>query len=155
MLTGVVLIMHDMCIDMCAAFIGPFTPLDACPKCSKSQYHPGTRKPQRQFLTIPISPVLQALYCLEETAEQMHYLECITEQILKDIKKNGGIVEEYNDTVCGMHNLNAWHMGQIKKGDVLLQLSLNGAQLYLDKESNCWIFIYVIHNLSPDLRYKK
>jgi Transposase family tnp2 len=54
-----------------------------------------------------------------------------------------------------MHNLNAWHMGQIKKGDVLLQLSLNGAQLYRNKESDCWIFIYIIHNLSPDLRYKK
>ncbi|KAF8234295.1 hypothetical protein L208DRAFT_1040487, partial [Tricholoma matsutake] len=71
MLTGVVPIMHNMCINMCAAFTGPFTPLDACPKCSKSRYHPGTRKPQRQFLTIPIGPVLQALYHLEETAEQM------------------------------------------------------------------------------------
>jgi hypothetical protein len=152
MLTGVVPIMHDMCIDMCAALTGPFTPLNTCPKCSKSQYHPGMRKPQQQFLTIPISPVLQVLYHLEETTEQMHYLECITEQILKDIKKNGGKVEEYNDTVaCGMHNLNAWHMGQIKKGDVLLQLSLDSAQLYHDKESDCWIFIYVIHNLSPDL----
>jgi hypothetical protein len=77
------------------------------------------------------------------------------EQILKDIENNGGTVKEYNDTACGIHNLNAWRMGLIKKGDVLLQLSLDGAQLYRDKESDCWIFIYVIHNLSPDLRYRK
>ncbi|KAF8229420.1 hypothetical protein L208DRAFT_1286789, partial [Tricholoma matsutake] len=134
---------------------GPFIPLDACLKCSKPRYHPGTRKPQWQFLTIPISPVLQALYHSEETAEQMHYLECNMEQLFKDIEKNGRIVEEYNDTACGMHNLNAWHTGQIKKGDVLLQLSLDGAQLYCNKESDCWIFIYVVHNLSPDLQYRK
>jgi hypothetical protein len=81
MLTGVVPIMHNMCINMCAAFTGPFMPLDASPKCSKSRYHPGTRKPQWQFLTIPISPVLQALYCSEETTEQMHNLECITDSV--------------------------------------------------------------------------
>jgi hypothetical protein len=151
MLTGVVPIMHDMCIDTCTAFTGPFTLLDACPKCLRPRYHPGMRKPHRQFLTIPIGPVLQALYRSEETAEQMHYLERITEQILKDIENNGGTVKEYNDTACGIHNLNAWHMGLIKKGNVLLQLSLDGAQLYRDKESDCWIFIYIIHNLSPDL----
>jgi len=43
----------------------------------------------------------------------------------------------------------------IKKDDVLVQLSLDGAQLYRDKDSDCWIFVYIIHNLAPDLRYKK
>lgn len=36
-----------------------------------------------------------------------------------------------------------------------MQLSLDGAQLYHDKDSDCWIFVYIIHNLAPDLRYKK
>lgn len=155
MLTGVVPILHDMCIDTCAAFTSPFSSLDACPKCSQPRYHPGTSQPRRQFVTIPIGPVIQALHLSEETAEQMHYLERITERILQDMEKNGGKVEGYYDTACGMDNLNAWRTGTIKKGDVLLQISLDGAQLYRDKESDCWIFIYVIHNLSPDLRYKK
>jgi hypothetical protein len=155
MLTGVVPILHDMCIDTCAAFTGPFSSLDACPKCSQPRYHPGTSQPRRQFLTIPIGPVIQALHLSEETAEQMHYLERVTERILQDMEKNGGKVEGYYDTACGMDNLNAWRTGTIKKGDVVLQISLDGAQLYRDKESDCWIFIYVIHNLSPDLRYKK
>jgi Transposase family tnp2 len=29
------------------------------------------------------------------------------------------------------------------------------AQLYQDKDSDCWIFVYIIHNLAPDLHYKK
>lgn len=112
-------------------------------------------QPCHQFLTIPIGPVIQALYCSDDTAEQMHYLEHITKTILKDIEKNGRKLEEYHDMVCGMDNLNMWIAGTIKKGNVLLQISLDNAQLYCDKESNCWIFIYIIHNLSPDLRYKK
>jgi hypothetical protein len=32
LLTGVVPILHDMCIDTCAAFTGPFSALDTCPK---------------------------------------------------------------------------------------------------------------------------
>ena len=36
-----------------------------------------------------------------------------------------------------------------------MQLSLDGAQLYRDKESDCWIFVYIIHNLPPELRYTK
>jgi hypothetical protein len=35
MLTRVVPIMHDMCTNMCTVFTGPFTLLDACPKCSR------------------------------------------------------------------------------------------------------------------------
>jgi hypothetical protein len=70
----------------------------------------------------------------------MHYLERVTERILKDIEKNGGKMERHFDTACGMENLNAWRTGTIRKGDVLLQISLDGAQLYRDKESDCWIF---------------
>jgi len=36
-----------------------------------------------------------------------------------------------------------------------VQLSLDGAQLYQDKDSDCWIFVYIIHNLAPELRYHK
>ena len=75
MLTGVVPILHDMCIDTCAAFTSPFSSLDACPKCSQPRYHPGTSQPRRQFVTIPIGPVIQALYSSFEIAEHMHDLK--------------------------------------------------------------------------------
>ena len=34
-------------------------------------------------------------------------------------------------------------------------LSLDGCQLYEHKTSDCWIYIWVILDLPPDLRYKK
>jgi hypothetical protein len=61
-LSGVVPIYHDMCVDTCAAFTGPFRDLDCCPICSAPRYHCGTRDPRRQFITIPLGPVIQALY---------------------------------------------------------------------------------------------
>ncbi len=33
--------------------------------------------------------------------------------------------------------------------------SMDGAQLYKGKKSDCWIYIWIILNLSPDRRYKK
>ncbi|KAF5379709.1 hypothetical protein D9615_005670 [Tricholomella constricta] len=154
-ITGVTPIIHDMCVDTCVGFTGPFDALDACPKCSQPRYHPGTHEGRRQFSTIPIGPVIQALYRSEDTAALMHYLEDVTEQILKHADENGGEIANYNDTACGRESLNAWRAKKIKKGDICLQISLDGAQLYRDMESDCWIFIYIIHNLPPDVRYKK
>jgi hypothetical protein len=63
--------------------------------------------------------------------------------------------KEYYDTTCGHKYLKAVEAEKIKKDNVLVQLSLDGAQLYRDKESDCWIFVYIIHNLAPDLCYEK
>ena len=61
-LTGVVPIFHDMCRDTCVGFTGPFADYDQCPICGKDRYRSGTREPHRQFITIPLGPVVQALY---------------------------------------------------------------------------------------------
>ncbi|KAG6878843.1 hypothetical protein C0992_007238 [Termitomyces sp. T32_za158] len=155
LITGVTQIMHDMCIGSCVGFTGPFDLLNACPECSEPRYHTGTRKPHHQCPTVPIGSVIQALYRSENTAKLMHYLDKFVEKLLKHAQKNRGEIQEYSDTACGRDFLNAWMAKTFKKGDILLQLSINGAQLYCDKESDCWIFIWIIHNLSPDLRYKK
>lgn len=34
-------------------------------------------------------------------------------------------------------------------------LSINGAQIYENKESHCWIYIWIILNLSPEYWYNK
>lgn len=154
-LSGVVPISHDMCQDSCVGFTGPLCDLDACPSCGKSRYQPGTKDPLRKFISIPLGPVIQALYGSCETAEKMHYRERTTDEILEHAQAHGGSIKEYSDTTCGWDYLEAVKMGKIKKDDVLVQLSIDGAQLYHDKESDCWIFVYVIHNLPPDLRYKK
>src|SRR5258708_37467058 len=76
-------------------------------------------------------------------------------EILEYAQTHGGKVKENNDTTCGHDYLEAVEARRIKDHDILVQLSLDGAQLYHDKDSACWIFVYVIHNLPPNLHYKK
>ena len=154
-LSGVVPIFYDMCPDTCVGYTGPFRDCDRCPICGQDRYRAGTRDPRRQFITIPLGPVIQALYGSPETADKMHYRERATAEILEYARTHDGNINEYNDTTCGRDYLKAVETGKIKDHDVLVQLSLDGAQLYSDKESDCWIFVYIIHNLPPDLRYKK
>ncbi|KAG6882434.1 hypothetical protein C0993_010554, partial [Termitomyces sp. T159_Od127] len=116
LLTGVMPIMHDMCTGSCIGFTGPFDTLDACPECSEPRYHSGTKKPRRQYPTIPIGCVIQALYRSEHTAQLMHYLDDFAEQIIKNAQENGGEILEYSDTACGRDFLNAWIAKTFKKG---------------------------------------
>ena len=41
------------------------------------------------------------------------------------------------------------------KNDTIVLLSLDGAQLYRNKQSQCYMYLWVILNRSPKLRYKK
>jgi hypothetical protein len=68
---------------------------------------------------------------------------------------HNGKLKEYNDTICRHNYLDVVKNEKINRGDVLVQLSLNGAQLYHDKESDCWIIVYIIHKLPPKTCYKK
>ena len=153
-ISGVVPMKHDMCISSCAAFTGAYSDLDTCPYCSAPRYHENGR-PRRQFTTIPIGPVLQALYGSPQIAEEMHYLEKRLTEISQYLRTHNGQMEGYDDTACSHELLQAWISGRFTKNDIALQLSIDGAQLYRDKASDCWMFIWIIHNLRPGLRYTK
>ena len=86
-LSGVVPISYDMCPDTCVGYTGPFHDYKHCPICRKDRYHSGTgtREPQRRFITIPLGPVIQALYGSLETANKMHYRERTTTEILEHV----------------------------------------------------------------------
>ena len=43
----------------------------------------------------------------------------------------------------------------LKPHDTVLMFSADGAQLYRNKKSDCWIYIWVIYDLAPGDRYKK
>jgi Transposase family tnp2 len=145
---------HDMCVSTCAAFTGAYSDLNKCPYCSEPRYHT-SRRPRRQFTTIPIGPVLQSFYASPQIAEEMHYLEKRLTEILRYLGTHNGQMEGYNDTACLHDLLRAWASGRFTKDDIALQISINGAQLYRDKASDCWMFIWIVHNLRPGLRYTK
>ncbi|KIY43734.1 hypothetical protein FISHEDRAFT_62769 [Fistulina hepatica ATCC 64428] len=72
--SGIFSIKHDMCINSCLAFMGPFTDATECPCCSESRY-------TLLFLLVLVGrnivhirrPQLQVLYCHPETAQDLAY----------------------------------------------------------------------------------
>ena len=165
-LTGVVPVVHDMCPNSCIAYTGPFSDLEICPisDCQESRYDRGTllessggnvKKPQQQFSTMPLGPQLQALWRNPETAEKMKHRSRRTQEIFDEIEATGGIIKEYEDIYHGESYLEAVARGDISEDDMVLMFAMDGAQLYQDKQSDCWIYMWVVFDLAPDLRYKK
>src|ERR1700761_8843782 len=160
-ITGVKSMVHDMCVNSCVGFIGPFVDLEQCPKCGQDRYDQTILQKRRQrvarqiFHTVPIGPQLQALWRSSKSADDINYRERHTEEIRKELKTNHGRLFEYGDVFDGTAYLDAYAKGKIKPGDMVLMLSIDGAQLYCNKLSDCWIYIWVVLDYSPDLRYKK
>jgi hypothetical protein len=147
-ISGVVPMKHNMCISSCAAFTGTYSDLNVCPYCSAPHYHEN-RRPQRQFTMIPIGPVLQAFYVSPQIAAEIHYLKRRLTEISDYLRTHNGQMEVYDDTACSHDLLQAWASGRFTKDDIALQLSIDGAQLYRDKAFDCWMFIWIVHNLRP------
>jgi hypothetical protein len=162
-LSGVASIIHHMCPNSCVAYTGPYANLENCPKCGESRFDPvklaasgGKKKaPRQEFHTIPLGPQLQALWRSPESANAMKYRHRQTEAILQQLIANNGVIPIYEDFYHGQDYINAVTRGDISAFDTVIVLSIDGAQLYSDKASDCWMFIWTIFNLGPDLRYKK
>ena len=154
-LSGVSPMVHHMCINTCMAFTGPFSNLTECPTCHQARYIGETKIPRRVFHTIPIGPQLQALWRSVEGAQNMRYRIRRTAAIFAEIEANGGHIAAYDDIYHGSEYLAAVGRGDIAQDDMILILSIDGAQLYQMKASDCWISIWIIGDYSPDLRYKK
>ncbi|KAF8811838.1 hypothetical protein BYT27DRAFT_7221332 [Phlegmacium glaucopus] len=148
-ITGVYPIKEDMCPQTCIGYTGIFSDLDACPKCNSPCYNlqelaaSGGRKkiPLRQFLTLPLGPQLQTHWRTPEGARDMRYRSKLTKDIFDQAKAHADqkiVIKTYKDI---------FHVqdGKITENDML----------YQSKQSDCWIYIWVILDLAPDLRYKK
>ena len=146
----------------CIAFTGPFADLDECPVCQASRWYQAKLKTStgkvkqgaRKALTIPLGPQLQARYRHPESARNMKYLDGRTKEILSELCKSHTI-PIINDIAMGHDYLGAYLAGDIKPNDIVVSISLDGAQLYEKKQSDCWIYIWIILNLSPNKRYRK
>ncbi|KAL6303322.1 hypothetical protein BKA93DRAFT_735348, partial [Sparassis latifolia] len=80
-LSGVVPLIHHMCVNTCIAYTGPFTELENCPKCGEALYddqklavtNSKRRVARQEFHTIPIGPQLQALWRSREGATALRH----------------------------------------------------------------------------------
>ncbi|KIK19061.1 hypothetical protein PISMIDRAFT_13953 [Pisolithus microcarpus 441] len=160
--TGVVSVEHDMCHNTCIAFTSPFSQLEACPICNTSRWkeerlqgtHRRSKIAAQTFTMILISLQLQALYQNKDSANDMDYLHTRTMEVLQGLQETGNI-PVIDDIVMGWDYLGAVLDGDIKQQDIILMVSLDGAQLYDSKESDCWMYIWIVVNLPPDKRYCK
>jgi len=161
-LTGIDSVVHHMCVNSCIAYTGPFLDLQVCPICSEPRYDqfrlrtsPGSeRVPYQEFHTILIGPQLQALYRSQESASWAHYLCEERSRVLEHLEHHDWL-DEYSDVLHGTDLIMAFQDGRINQDDIVLMFSIDGAQLYAMKASACWIYIWVLLNLSPAQRYKK
>ncbi|KAG1746659.1 uncharacterized protein EDB91DRAFT_1030842, partial [Suillus paluster] len=108
----------------------------------------------QNFVTIPIGPQLQAMYQNPESAQDMHYLHECTQEILTELEKTRQI-PIIDDIAMGYNYLDMVLDGHIKENDIILMVSLDRTQLYKSKQLDCWMYIWVIVNLTPDKRYRK
>ncbi|OCH86961.1 hypothetical protein OBBRIDRAFT_814321 [Obba rivulosa] len=128
-----------MCPNFCMAYTGPYSGLDTCLYCCTPQY----------FLSS--SPIRankshsDNSWC-HNCRHSIALLRNATSALLQELEQNTGQGSDYLDAV---------RRGDVQDDDVYLMLSLDSAQLYASKQSDCWVYIWVIINLSPDKQYKK
>jgi hypothetical protein len=158
--TGVKSIDHNICPNMCLAYTGPYAHLDNCPICDASRWDQArlhstngcVKVAVQKFSTIPLGPQLQSLYRHPDNAHNMCYLHERTQQVLEKLQTTGKI-SIINDIAMGWDYLGAVADGKIKENDIVLMVSLDGAQLYKSKNSDCWMYVWIIVNLLPDKHY--
>ena len=151
-----------MYIKLCVVFTGPYLSLEHCPSCGEPRYKQkelegsnGLRKVPRQvFTTFPVGPQLQAHWKHSQTAKDMFYRWEKTDELLRECTVTGEPPQLFNGIFCGYDYLNLVCDRQINKYDSVLMLSINGAQLYKSKQSDVWIYIWILIDLAPDKRYK-
>ena len=90
-----------------------------------------------------------------ESTEKMCYHMKKMQEVFNQLLKNDRLVDSYDDIFCGSAYINRVADGTIQLEDMLLMILINGAQLFKSKESDFWIYIWVILELSPDHHYKK
>ncbi|KAI0366722.1 hypothetical protein BV20DRAFT_628003 [Pilatotrama ljubarskyi] len=159
-LTGVCSLTHDMCPKSCMAYTGPWATLDKCNFCEESRYEGvieqrrTIRKPRRQFDTYALGPQIQARYRSSDGAQDMRYRQSQMSKILEELRQSGEL-DHIGDIIDGSDFWDACQRGQISEDDTCVLFSMDGAQLYEHKASNCWIYIWILVDVAPGKRYKK
>ncbi|KZT18874.1 hypothetical protein NEOLEDRAFT_1079138, partial [Neolentinus lepideus HHB14362 ss-1] len=90
-----------------------------------------------------------------EGADVLEWRQTHTKQLMELLSLPDSSLDEYDDILCGDAYLDAVKSGQINDDDFVLMFSADGAQLYKNKASDFWIYIWLVIDHPPDKRYKK
>ncbi|KAE9383504.1 hypothetical protein BT96DRAFT_843748 [Gymnopus androsaceus JB14] len=159
-----------MCINSCHTYTGPFKDLESCCYCHEPHYdqdqlqRDGSKVLCQQFSTILLGPQLAAIRCSAEGAEEQKYCDSKLKEIYEMMDKVSEDGEEmvYDDIWCGADLLSlVEEIGMTENNELdscpslVISASLDGAQLYQNKKSDCWIGIWINQDYAPDTRFKK
>ncbi|KAF9222268.1 hypothetical protein BS17DRAFT_796538 [Gyrodon lividus] len=144
-LSGIEPAIDDMCAKSCMAFTGPFVDFNHCAECGESHWKTDAHG----------EPQLQAMFRDLVKAKEMRYRQEYMNKIFQALTCNQGVQEMYGDIFDGLNYLEAVMAGEIKEDNITIMFSIDGAQLYRNKASDCWMSIWVILDRSPDTWYKK
>jgi hypothetical protein len=108
----------------------------------------------RQYTTIPIDRQIQALWSHADGAKALKHRDRKTWEILSTLKPDGTPLI-YDDIYSRSDYLEAVAGDKIASRDILLDISIDGAQLYQDKQSDAWFIIGRNCNLPPTMCYKR
>ncbi|KIK75661.1 hypothetical protein PAXRUDRAFT_18802 [Paxillus rubicundulus Ve08.2h10] len=152
-----------MCRNLCLAYVGPYTDYETCLNCGEfhfdqiklRQSRRRVKVPRAVFNTIPLALQLQALFRTLATAQKMKYRERCTQEIYEELLRNQGLVDAYDNVMTRSAYLDAVCNEKIGPDDMLLIFLIDSAQLYKSKLSDCWIYIWIVLEHSPDEHYKK
>ena len=72
----------------------------------------------------------------------------------RQMRMAAGDTEDYDDILSGTAYLDQVREGKIDADNTLIMFSIDGAQLYQDKKSECWIYVYILLEMGPNERYK-
>ncbi|KAG2050112.1 hypothetical protein BDR06DRAFT_984129 [Suillus hirtellus] len=124
-----------MCLNLCLAIMGPFADLETCPMSELCVSNGHTKVTAQMFMTIPIGPQLQALYWHPNSVHDMCYLYSQVQEVLAGLAQTGEI-PVFNNIAMGHNAIGAVLDGDIKENNIVLMVSLDGAQLYESKQSD-------------------
>jgi hypothetical protein len=68
--------------------------------------------------------------------------------LFQHLQQHDGKLGAVDDFIYGHNYLDAVIQGHINKNDMVLMISMDGAQLYRSKISDCWINTWVILNIT-------
>jgi hypothetical protein len=149
-----------MCVNTCLAYVSKYKDVMLCPECTEDHFRVkrGKSISRHKLYTLPIGPTIQTLYQNPVTTKYMH---CRCKETLLSLNKyvchqTGQInVTEVKDIMAGEEYLWCITTGVFDINNTVLLISIDSAQIYRQKELNCWIYIWVLMDLPPHLHYKK
>jgi hypothetical protein len=157
--TGVHPTEYHICINTCIAYVGRFSELTHCIKCNEPRYDAVKSEgnklvPRHRMIHTPVAAQLQAMRRSPVGSKLSQYRSEATKKLLDELGTDS-VPDVLEDIIHGEDYIAAARDGRIGPNDMVIASTIDGAQLYASKGSDCWFLCFVVFEFGPDMRYTK